>query len=220
MGRQDFFALSGYLIGRQVIKVLQAGTFKAAVYFALRRWARTVPTYWLVLGLFCSALGINWFSPLDTSNALFLQTINPGTSQQSIISVAWSLVIEEWSYGIISLLLMAAALTRFRPTAIRAAKSVIVICLMVTVASIIARLLASQSQVIGWDILKKTAPLQLDSLAAGCGWASLEVLRPRFFKKVTSQRVLMFFVSLVGMSGVGWWINENVMNNSQPTPTT
>lgn len=155
MGRQDFFALSGYLIGRQVIKVLQAGTFKAAVYFALRRWARTVPTYWLVLGLFCSAVGINWFSPLDTSNALFLQTINPGTSQQSIISVAWSLVIEEWSYGIISLLLMAAALTRFRPTAIRAAKSVIVICLMVTVASIIARLLASQSPVIGWDILKK-----------------------------------------------------------------
>ena len=48
-GVRIFFAISGYLIASQSIKVLHKGSANSAKNFALRRWIRTVPTYWIFL---------------------------------------------------------------------------------------------------------------------------------------------------------------------------
>lgn len=216
-GVRIFFALSGYLIGRQVIDVLNKGQLKLAIYFALRRWIRTVPTYWLLLGGVCLWEGVSWLSPTAITNALFLQSALPTQSSTSLIEVAWSLVIEEWSYGFLALLVLLFSLTTFSPTSRQAAKTVILICLASTALSIAARLWASNNIWINWEILKKTSTLQLDSLAAGICMAGLEILRPNQFQRLTQSQSWAGGVSIAGMSLFGWYLNAHFGSQSNPS---
>ncbi|MBT8377560.1 MAG: acyltransferase family protein, partial [Bacteroidia bacterium] len=51
IGVDIFFVLSGYLIGRILLKQLQTQdfSFKNVLYFWIRRWFRTLPNYYLIL---------------------------------------------------------------------------------------------------------------------------------------------------------------------------
>lgn len=92
-----FFAISGFLIIGQLLDMVMGRRQETLRVFVLRRWFRTVPTYWILLGLLSGTGIVVWlgWKPLFL-NALFVQGKLIGVPV--LLPVSWSLVIEEWSY--------------------------------------------------------------------------------------------------------------------------
>ncbi|AWG21761.1 hypothetical protein FFWV33_09510 [Flavobacterium faecale] len=103
-----FFVLSGFLIGGILIKLLNTNIInkRLLLSFWIRRWLRTVPTYFLVLTI---ALALNYFFSPDFVLAdkiiyyIFCQNIY--TPHPSFFGEAWSLSVEEWFYILIPILI-------------------------------------------------------------------------------------------------------------------
>lgn len=106
MGVDLFFALSGYLIGNQILVALRSEGGLSLRRFYARRFLRTLPGFYVVLALYAlwPAFRAGAELPPLWRFLTFTQNINldPGTA----FSHAWSLNIEEQFY----LLLPAAAL--------------------------------------------------------------------------------------------------------------
>jgi len=105
-----FFALSGYLIGNQILKTLRSPGGLSLGRFYARRLLRTLPNFWAVLALY--ALWPAWrggqpMLPL-WQYLSFTQNIHlePGTA----FSHAWSLCIEEQFYMLLPAAAMLGAL--------------------------------------------------------------------------------------------------------------
>lgn len=101
-GVEVFFVLSGFLIGQILIKDFTDGiTLKKIMYFWKRRWFRTLPLYYAVIFVkflfFDSSLGWKFFAYI-----FFLQNNFVGIQ---FLSVSWSLVVEEWFYLLLPILL-------------------------------------------------------------------------------------------------------------------
>ncbi|MBL7884169.1 MAG: acyltransferase [Bacteroidia bacterium] len=102
LGVEIFFVLSGFLIGQILIREFSHGiNYKIILNFWIRRWFRTLPLYYAILILkfilIDSALGwkiIVYF--------VFLQNNFVGID---FLPISWSLVIEEWFYIIVPILL-------------------------------------------------------------------------------------------------------------------
>ena len=92
-----FFAISGFLVIGQLLDVVMGRRKESLKVFVMRRWLRTVPTYWILLALFSSSGIVVWLGWTTlTFNGLFLQ--GPLAGIPVLLPVSWSLVIEEWSY--------------------------------------------------------------------------------------------------------------------------
>jgi peptidoglycan/LPS O-acetylase OafA/YrhL len=216
-GVRIFFALSGFLIGRQVIGVLQQGSLGGGLHFVLRRWLRTVPTYWIVLAVLCSWRGIPWFSPRAVQNALFLQTSSIHSDVLGVLDVAWSLALEEWFYALMAMVVVLSAFAQRRPSQDQAARMVLVLALVIVCFSITMRLLVSGQDWLNWIHFRNMPILQLDSFSWGVAMASLEILRPRAFKALTTRPGLMAALTCFGMGGVGMWLKASFEIDSQPS---
>ncbi|NBS40820.1 MAG: acyltransferase [Betaproteobacteria bacterium] len=97
LGVDLFFVVSGYVFGRH----LDEGVGPLPAY-ALRRLARILPLYWVVLVLYASAspLGFTAFVP----HALMLHTAGSLALAQSYNAAFWSLPVELCFYGTVPLL--------------------------------------------------------------------------------------------------------------------
>jgi peptidoglycan/LPS O-acetylase OafA/YrhL len=100
-GVSIFFVLSGYLIGTILIKTFsrQPLTPAGLLDFWLKRWFRTLPAYYLVLGFLTVMHGFVYhtFRPSDALPYLsFVQNFNRPMS--SFFGESWSLAVEEWFY--------------------------------------------------------------------------------------------------------------------------
>ncbi|MER8785982.1 acyltransferase [Mesorhizobium sp. M1006] len=100
-GVELFFALSGFLIGGIFIRGSEKG-FGAGdlIAFWRRRWARTLPNYFLFLFVFWALL-----PPRDTDESTYFFSYMTFTQNlfwpiSDFFSVSWSLAIEEWFYVI------------------------------------------------------------------------------------------------------------------------
>lgn len=95
-----FFILSGFLVGRILLKSIFNTSFtkKELFHFWIRRWLRTIPTYLLVLtGLLeYRMLIFNDFSDFDIRYFFFIQ--NFFSPHPVFFPEAWSLSFEEWFY--------------------------------------------------------------------------------------------------------------------------
>lgn len=98
-----FFVLSGFLIGRLLLRELQwhpNGGLKPWARFVARRWLRTIPAYWTVLLVLWVALFIqpHWAEKeVDFLSYLFFYQ----NLLQPLIGFfweSWSLSVEEWFY--------------------------------------------------------------------------------------------------------------------------
>lgn len=108
-----FFVLSGFLIGRILIKTFEQEqvTFKTVTHFWLRRWFRTLPAYFTVLFLL-ALIYQEHNKRLLLRYALFLQNFN--TPIKEWFTESWSLSIEEWFY-LITPLVFLLAIRIFKP---------------------------------------------------------------------------------------------------------
>ena len=101
-GVELFFGLSGYLIGGILIRTLlgpEPVTSTQIFVFWQRRWWRTLPNYFLFLGLAFFFPPPNAVAPkgIDAA-AFFVFSQNVSQAGQSFFGVSWSLCIEEWFY--------------------------------------------------------------------------------------------------------------------------
>jgi peptidoglycan/LPS O-acetylase OafA/YrhL len=114
-GVELFFVLSGFLIGRLLLDIVErAPTARSFAIFMVRRWLRTLPPYyaWLATLPFLlpppPALRLAQYATMMQN---FAWPLPPG----GFFSVSWSLAIEEWFYLLFSAMLIGAvALARAR----------------------------------------------------------------------------------------------------------
>ena len=181
-----FFSISGFLIIGQLFDMARGRRDESLRVFVLRRCLRTMPAYWLASGLVL-LLGIAAWpgSVMLAANLLFVQNF---AAVGSVLPVAWSLVIEVWSYMLFALLAWGSnclagrawLLNRWFPLA-RSREFLLLLSLVVLpiIASFIRFDWAIQGVAIQ-QIKQGLAP-QLDALAYGGILAWLQRFRPSLF---------------------------------------
>lgn len=170
-GVSIFFVLSGFLIGRILIKelIIDKPTLSIVTSFWLKRWFRTLPNYFLILFtlLLISSYedSIDW--NIQKSYFYFFQNFS-WKHPDSFFPEAWSLAVEEWFYIFIPLLLMIMSFTNIVSTK----KSLLYIVILILIFSTYIRYSRFESGIITnlyeWDVLiKKQVITRLDSLMFG-----------------------------------------------------
>ena len=112
LGVELFFVLSGFLIGAILVKQAQAA-HSSVGRFWLRRWLRTLPNYYLFLGI--NILIARWIDgawPHAAGYVVFMQ--NFAWPQPIFFIESWSLAVEEIFYLVAPLLVLACSGRRMR----------------------------------------------------------------------------------------------------------
>ena len=105
-GVELFFVLSGFLIGGILLRSIEGGSRLSLIDFWRRRWLRTLPNYFLFLGV--NAALFIWLThqaPPATSYLFFGQNII--ARPPSFFVESWSLAVEEWFYILLPVLFVA-----------------------------------------------------------------------------------------------------------------
>jgi peptidoglycan/LPS O-acetylase OafA/YrhL len=194
-GVSIFFVLSGFLIGNILIKHFhQNGVNRTSIVdFWLRRWFRTIPTYFIVLGIL-TIISIFVDGRIPKSLGRYytftqnLTTVHPGFFPE-----AWSLSVEEWFYLLLPILIFV--LTRLtRPSNY----NVLYISVFVIVAIPIFRCTRAMSEAVEtysqWDTLfRKQVVTRLDSLMYGVAGAWTYNYIPKLWN---NRNKLLFFLGI------------------------
>jgi len=164
-----FFVLSGFLIGRILMREFHTRPpdLHGLQRFWIRRWFRTLPAYYLVLGgLTLHALLGGAPAPAELWRYyVFVQ--NFMTGHPPFFAEAWSLAVEEWFYLCLPL---AFALTVLLGVPARRAWPVLIA--VVLLASPLIRYQYYESierlNIISWDlVIRRNVVTRMDSLALG-----------------------------------------------------
>ncbi len=218
IGVQLFFVLSGFLIGRILIALIEVdkashprtsnktgtASWRRWLIFMVRRWMRTLPLYWLVLLL------LGWFWPpmfwVPHNGLLRSHLLAYGSLTQNLFwpmrdgwfAVSWSLAVEEWFYLVFSALLFASArlLTPGRALATT---------LLLFIATPLVLRYYSLADVAWQSGDEQIVPLWFDALATG-------VLTSWLLYRSSMSRSASLFALVLGLSlvtfvwsgGLGW----------------
>ncbi|MGL4420041.1 MAG: acyltransferase family protein [Gemmataceae bacterium] len=99
-GVELFFVLSGWLLGNQLFKERNTTGSIDVLRFWLRRWLRTIPAYYAILGLtFAQLLVTGRGHLIDPGYLIFIQNYYP---KLPYFGISWSLCVEEHFYLVIA----------------------------------------------------------------------------------------------------------------------
>lgn len=113
VGVVAFFLISGYVIPHS----LRGNVGQALRQFAIRRFFRLFPAFWLSIPLAYLAVWLLWQRPFDVGDVLANITMVPAVfGREAALGLYWTLETELVFYGLVTLLFMAGALRR--PTAL------------------------------------------------------------------------------------------------------
>jgi peptidoglycan/LPS O-acetylase OafA/YrhL len=101
LGVALFFALSGFLIGRILLReAARDASWINFGIFLVRRWMRTLPLYFVVLAILLIAVPTQYGTRLEYAAMFATMTQNLWHEMPADywFSVSWSLTIEEWFY--------------------------------------------------------------------------------------------------------------------------
>ncbi|MBS1634915.1 MAG: acyltransferase [Bacteroidetes bacterium] len=160
IGVEFFFVLSGFLIGQILFRSFaNKGDLEIQDLFGFwkKRWWRTLPLYYLVIlvKFFATGCSIGWNI---VYYLFFLQNHFYGIS---FMGVTWSLVIEEWFYLLIPVLLY---ILHRRKTTI---KRIIFILVSFCLALLALKLYFAFVRHTPFTGIRPSVPLRLDSLCMG-----------------------------------------------------
>lgn len=195
-GVDIFFALSGYLIGKILLKEInkeQGFGIKELKQFWIRRWFRTLPNYYLILLL--NYLVVKYqiihehISEFNWKFLFFLQNFNQ--SFQGFFWESWTLCVEEWFY-IFSPILILLALKIFKPK-----KAFLISTLILILFPIIQRSMVYSPNCTEafWGLeLRREVIFRIDSIAFGLFGAWVFYYYPLFWHKI---KWIAFSVALI-----------------------
>lgn len=178
IGVELFFALSGFLIGRILIKETDSiSSTLNPFHFWGRRWLRTLPAYYFILLVFPLINLIINNQPYPNISKYLIFSQNLSTSHPEYFGIAWSLSVEEWSYLIAPIILLLIKF--FLPLP---GKKVLLCYSLFTIltATIIRSFhpLIHANEVGGWDaFLRKIVIYRIDAIGYGLLAASLSTVK-------------------------------------------
>jgi peptidoglycan/LPS O-acetylase OafA/YrhL len=185
-----FFALSGWLLGRQLLNEMrQTGTINVRRFW-YRRWLRTLPAYYAVL-----LVTLAWQLPARTPSWRYTTFFFFGQNylpQMPFFGVSWSLCVEEHFYLLVAPLLLACF--RFR--------AAVVLLPVLLLAPHVCR-------VMGWYHNVEETHVRWDQCASGVVLAYCSVFRPKLWARLCRWAPAL---ALVGLGLVGF----NVLTRLNP----
>jgi peptidoglycan/LPS O-acetylase OafA/YrhL len=194
-GVSIFFVLSGFLIGGILIKLIDKNDFNFPVLktFWIRRWFRTLPSYFLILISLCIIhLYLDEKFTLISVYRYFLFSQNIFTDHPSwFFPEAWSLSVEEWFYLIFPLLLFFTFLLK-----IPHKKSLLYLALFIILFSTTFRfyrfLNVDITTIDEWGLLfRKQVITRLDSLMFGVVGAYISFYHNSLWNKFKTQLIII-----------------------------
>ena len=211
-----FFALSGYLIGNQILSAIRAGQGDGAERFSLlrfyaRRLLRTLPNFYVVLALYAFWPGFRGSSEMPElwKFLTFTQNIrlNPGTA----FSHAWSLCVEEQFYMLLPALALLVAV--FRVTR----RAPLVLAWAAIIGSLAAGMLIRShlwTEYVGpfhdngyryYTLIYYSSLCRFDELVAGVALALLKNYHAGLWTRLTSHGNAMLAAG-AALLGLSWYL--------------
>jgi peptidoglycan/LPS O-acetylase OafA/YrhL len=107
-GVDVFFVISGFIIASTAAEIGAAKGRTGAFSFALKRFARIYPLYWIVLT--ASVISTHWIEidVLDYGKSLTFDYVMLNSRSNYFVPVAWTLWFEVWFYAAMSLAIFLA----------------------------------------------------------------------------------------------------------------
>jgi peptidoglycan/LPS O-acetylase OafA/YrhL len=196
-GVELFFALSGFLIGGILYRKLAESpqwSFEDVRTFWLRRWWRTLPNYYLFLGI---SLPFQYFifkegvPTVTGAIPFFIFSQNLFSADSGFYIVSWSLCVEEWFY-----LLFPMSILLF--TSLRFSKRNAFICttlLFLLFPPILREFMFANNDP---ALIRLMTIPRLDALFYGVAMSFVLARYPI----VASQKITLLATSLVGLIGL------------------
>lgn len=206
-----FFALSGYLIGRQIFAAMADPRGLSLGRFYVRRLLRTLPNFYVVVALYFLLPGFRDGAPLPALWRLLTFTLNfqlpPGTA----FSHAWSLCIEEQFYmALPAAALLGAALRG----SIRWAWCALVLLVL---GEMLWRAQLWHEQVAGdpsgvnhyFKFIYYGTLCRFDELLAGVALAMTRQYHPQAWRRLTGHGNVAAMLGLVVLGAASWLFLDN-----------
>jgi peptidoglycan/LPS O-acetylase OafA/YrhL len=201
LGVELFFVLSGFLIGTILYRDLVLSGGSDLGRFWVRRWMRTLPAYYLYLGLniLAGAAGLTTELPWDQLPAYVTFTQNLAWPHPLFFGEAWSLSVEEAFY----LVLPALALALITLTGNRR-RGFLLAVLLIGALSLLARIAVVLALDPAFDAgVRKIVVLRLDALMMGVLLAVVCLERPAL-SQVGQQPVVRIAALVLVVGAVAW----------------
>jgi peptidoglycan/LPS O-acetylase OafA/YrhL len=207
MGVDLFFALSGFLIGGQLLRPWARGAVPSYPHFIVRRLLRTVPAYLVIVAIYFLVPALRDGTEMKPlwQFLTFTQNLMGDLTPRVTFSPAWSLCVEEQFYLAFPLVVAVLAI-RPSPTAITAT------ILAVLVFGIGIRgylwihdvaMRVDGTLVLSGDrfmsLIYYPTWSRLDALLAGVVAATVQTFRPSWWRVLTKQSNLL---ALCGVTGI------------------
>ena len=204
LGVEIFFVLSGFLIGRILYNSFNSEefSFKSVFYFWIRRWFRTLPNYYLVLGLnilIAIYLGIEfpkhlWYYIFFIHNLVW--------KMPDFFPESWSLSIEEFAYIIGPLLLYFSLFfkTKFSRSKLFLGITVLIISFF-TITKFVYTSLYTTENMNFWNLnLKAVVFYRIDAIYYGVLAAYISKVKPKFWAYLKYKSVFLGITIIFGLN--------------------
>ncbi len=210
MGVDLFFVLSGFLIGRQVLKSYLGRQRPSIKQFYRRRAYRILPAYLVVLLLYFTVPGWREFPRLAPLWKFLTFTTNFGFSFDSrAFSHAWSLCVEEQFYLLLPLILM---LIMWRPSA----RTTVAVLSSIVIFGIGLRgFLITQYPDDVWTRIYYPSYTRLDGLVMGVSLAIVQTFRQAWWDRLMRHGHALMAMGCACVGCVMWMFRGDDLGNPE-----